>query len=123
MEPNNSPIPANFVLPGKVCGAIGPSGDKDWFAINLPAGVNLTATVVPGAGGTCGPTGTVDSEVEIRTPIASLAFNDDISATNYCSSAAAPCSVGGTYQVRVAASQAKAPTATFAYCLTLTVSD
>jgi hypothetical protein len=121
-EPNGDYIKANLVVPGKVCGAIGPSGDQDWFAIVLPGGVNLSATVVAGFTDTCGPTGAIDSEVEIRTPATSLASNDNISSTNLCSSATTAIGVPGTYYVRVRASPS-VPGATFAYCLTLTVSD
>jgi hypothetical protein len=84
--------------------------------------VNLTAEVGPGGGSTCGPGGVIDSTVEIRIPPNQLAVNDNISATNHCSSATTAIGVPGIYFVHVAASP-NAATTTFGYCLTLTVSN
>jgi serine protease len=49
-EPNDTRAMANVIVePGAVVGAFGSSNDTDWFAVSLPAGASLTATLTPNA--------------------------------------------------------------------------
>ncbi|WP_149203699.1 S8 family peptidase [Actinotalea subterranea] len=49
-EPNNTRGTANAVgAPSTVSAAIGSSSDTDYFAVSLPAGATLTATLTPGS--------------------------------------------------------------------------
>lgn len=51
-EPNNTTSTANAVAaPGTVNGVIGTPADQDWYAIDLPAGSTLTATMKPSTTG------------------------------------------------------------------------
>jgi serine protease len=48
VEPNDSRGAANVLAEsGAVAGAIGAGNDTDWFAVSLPAGASLTATLTP----------------------------------------------------------------------------
>jgi len=122
IEPNGTSAQANAYAAPFV-GAVSPALDQDWVAVMVPGPASsLTALVDDTGTGACA-NGRIDSEVEIFAPdgATSLAFNDDISATNFCSQVTAMGLAAGTYYVRVRASQAASPNSTFAYKLSLTV--
>ncbi|APR82401.1 Multiple EGF-like-domain protein 3 precursor [Minicystis rosea] len=107
-------------LSGKVNGRI-TVGDKDYFAVVVPAGTGATitaATINNWAGNVCGGTTASDSVVTIFNAAGvSLATNDDInSSTNWCSSISATFPAG-TYYVEV---KHHTSTSTLSYTLQVT---
>jgi hypothetical protein len=51
-EPNNTLSAANpITAAGQTIGAVGAPTDQDWFAVDLPAGATMTATMTPNASG------------------------------------------------------------------------
>jgi cysteine-rich repeat protein len=123
-EPNDTDVTANVVAAG-IClvnADIDVGADEDYFAVTLAAGETLTATVVAGATDTCGPSGSIDSEIEIydTNGTSSLVFNDDISGSNnYCSSASYTSVAGGQYFVRVSNSSSFCNSCLFDYGLSI----
>jgi len=121
-EPNDDFTTADPAS-GAFGGAISPAADMDWIAVTVGAGQSLTATITAGGADVCGPTGGIDSELEILDTdgITQLAFNDDLGFASYCSAATAPILAGGTYYVRIAASAQFCATCTFDYSVILDV--
>lgn len=98
-----------------------PSLDVDWVAITVP-GPASTVTIATDDGGTTDcEDGNIDSEIELYGPTGtSLGFNDDISASNYCSRVVVSNLPAGTYYARAGASVQFDPNAVFIYDLTAT---
>lgn len=121
-EPNGTAATADaYTSPFNA--AISPSFDEDWVAVTVPGPASsITAHVDDGGTMDC-ENHAIDSEVEIYAAngTTSLAFNDDISLSDYCSQATASNLAGGTYYVRAAASAMFSPDSTFLYQLVVTV--
>lgn len=120
----NDDYTAASALGAGIClasGSVGVSGDDDYFSVMLAQGETITVEAVAGGADTCGPSGNIDTEIEIYDTdgTTSLAFNDDIGSSNYCSRASATAAAAGTYFVRVAASTQYCANCTFDYGMTI----
>jgi len=109
VEPNDASAMANGPFTSMVAiypAAIGTVDDHDWYTVTVPGpSSTIDATIVDGLDH-CGPTGTIDSELEIYDTdgVTSLAFNADINpVTNYCSAISLTGLAAGTYYIRTAA--------------------
>ncbi len=123
-EPNNDDTSANgpFTNYNLITAAVATAGDHDYFSVQVPAGATLYVEVSDGGTGACANQ-FIDSEVEIYDTdgTTSLASNDDIDLTNYCSVTQLTGLAAGTYFVRAASSQTYDPTGTFNYVLVIAV--
>lgn len=123
-ESNNSPSGASqaFVLESAefMRGEIAAPGDVDYYEIFSPYCTLFTFEVVADGGSTCGPPGDIDSDLTVfdMDTTTELAFNDDVDgSTNHCSQIQRILVVEGFYFIRVRASEAFSPNATFNYRL------
>lgn len=110
-EPNDSAATANgpYATNAPIVAAIDAASDDDWFAVTVPGPAStLTVEVAAGSTATCGPTGTIDSEIAIYGAggASLLAFNDDANRSTWCSRATAYALPAGTYTIRTSASAA-----------------
>ena len=98
-------------------GAVGASGDNDWYSFTLAQDETITVESVAGGADTCAPSGNIDTEIEVfdTDGTTSLVFNDDVSGNNYCSTASFTAPAAGTYFVRVSASNQFCAACTFDY--------
>ena len=125
-EPNDDSATATPAAIGQTFQAtLGVAGDQDYFAVTVPAGATILATVGDGAVDTCGSAGDIDSEVEIYDidGTTSLAYNDDAGFGYYCSATSATVSAAGTYYVRAAGSAAYCADCTYDYSVTIDVTQ
>lgn len=111
-----------FVMATAFSGSVG-MNDTDWIAVVVPGPAStLRAEVVAGGNNHC--VGDIDTELALVDTDGNteLAFNDDISGFgNFCSRVAATDLAGGTYYLRVAASQMFCMACTFDYSLVVDV--
>ncbi|MFO0613598.1 MAG: hypothetical protein U0414_13460 [Polyangiaceae bacterium] len=122
LEPNDSRPQANsYVEPFSA--SIYPSYDADWIKVSINSpNTTLTAEVQDVGNGDCANQ-VIDSQIEILATdgTTQLAFNDDLSATNYCSKASKAALGIGVYYIKVGSSAQYAPSLTFIYKLKLTL--
>ena len=126
LSPNNDSATATPSVGGQRFQAtLGVAGDQDDFAVTVPAGATILATVGDSAVDTCGQVGAIDSEVEIYDTdgTTSLAYNDDVGLGYYCSGASATVSAAGTYYVRAAGSADFCADCTYDYSVTIDVTE
>jgi len=122
-EPNDDPTePSEWTEP--FAAQISPAGDVDWVAVSVDRPGSPITARVGGLTNQC-DTALIDPEVEIvdGDGETSLAFNDDRNTRNVCATAVARDLGAGEYFVRVSSSREFAPYATFAYELTIEVSN
>ena len=137
IEPNDDDADATTNGPiDPFVALINQPGDMDWVAVDVTLGgatsafITAEVTDLPtffNVGdmqtGQCAPNQGLDSEVEIYDTdgATSLAFDEDVSGSNWCSLATTTVTADGTYFVRAASSQQYAANDQFAYALVVTV--
>lgn len=122
IEPNDSRPQANTYI-DPFTASIYPAYDADWIrvTVNNP-GTDIVAEVQDVGNGDCVKK-VIDSQIEILGPdgVTSLAFNDDLSNSVYCSKATAMNVAPGIYYIKAGASVQYAPSLTFIYKLKVTL--
>ncbi|MCK6547814.1 DVUA0089 family protein, partial [Myxococcota bacterium] len=106
-----------------VWGHITPANDVDYYRVTVPAGATgvLSAATIDAWDGTLCASNNVDTYITIYDAAGTtLASNDDISFSDYCSSTSATGLAAGDYYVAVSASPFAAIT-TFAYSVRVTL--